>query len=95
MTEETGLLLRATQDGEKKSGEQWMIRGPKKYCIPVSAEIIEERKAIILDKNQGVYVRDLEKGEVRIVSDSTYMLKAHEIIVEKTLEPEIELLIDP
>lgn len=72
-----------------------MIRGPCKYSIPVSAEVVEERKAIILDKNQGVYVRDLENGEVRIVRDKTYMLKAHEIVVEKLLDPDLEDLIDP
>ena len=48
--------MRATADGEKKSGEQWIVRGPCRYVPPVEAEVVEERKAVILDINQGIYV---------------------------------------
>ena len=56
LTSEQGLLMRATADGEKKSGEQWIVRGPCRYVPPVEAEVVEERKAVILDINQGIYV---------------------------------------
>jgi hypothetical protein len=55
-----------------------MVVGPCRYVPPTWAEVIEERKAIILDLNEGIYVRDLEKGLIRIVRDETYMLRAHE-----------------
>lgn len=63
MTSEQGLLLRETGEGEH-SGKQWMVSGPCIYAPPVETEIVEERKTIILEKNQGIYVRDLEKGDV-------------------------------
>ena len=92
LTSEQGLLMRLIADGEKKSGEQWIIRGPCRYVPPVEAEIVEERQAIILDINQGVYVRDLNKGDVKIVRDKTYMLEAHEVLFEK-IDPDIDELL--
>ena len=84
--------MRLIAEGEKKSGEQWIIRGPCRYVPPVEAEIVEERQAIILDINQGVYVRDLNKGDVKIVRDKTYMLEAHEVLFEK-IDPDIDELL--
>lgn len=84
--------MRLIAEGEKKSGEQWIIRGPCRYVPPVEAEIVEERQAIILDTNQGVYVRDLNKGDVKIVRDKTYMLEAHEVLFEK-IDPDIDELL--
>lgn len=92
LTSEQGLLMRLIAEGEKKSGEQWIIRGPCRYVPPVEAEIVEERQAIILDINQGVYVRDLNKGDVKIVRDKTYMLEAHEVLFEK-IDPDIDELL--
>jgi major vault protein len=94
LTKETALLLRAAGEGENAGG-QWMVQGPCKYAPPVEAEVIEERKAIILEMNQGIYVRDLEKGDVKIVRDHTYMLSKNEVLVEKTFESRLEQLIDP
>jgi major vault protein len=67
--------MRAIADGEKKSGEQWIVRGPCRYVPPVEAEIVEERQAVILDVNEGIYVRDLIKGDVKLIRDNmNYML---------------------
>lgn len=72
-----------------------MIKGPVSYAPPVEAEVIERREAIILEKNQGIYVRNLETGDVRIVKDQTYMLTSQEILAEKVFEDRLEKLIDP
>lgn len=71
-----------------------MHHGPCSYAPQVEEEVVEERKAIILE-NQGIYVRDLEKGDVKIIKNQTYMLKAHEVLAEKVLDERIEKLIDP
>lgn len=95
LTEEQGLLLRDISEGDK-SGKQWMVTGPCKYAPPVEAEVVEERRAIILDVNEGIYVRDLESGDVRIVKGrNAYILKAHEVLVEKSFDERLEALIDP
>ncbi len=48
----------------------------------------------MIDVNEGVYVRDLNKGEVKIVKDRTYMLQAHEVLAEK-VDPDIDELLYP
>ena len=48
----------------------------------------------MIDVNEGVYVRDLNKGEVKIVKDRTYMLQAHEVLAEK-IDPDIDELLYP
>jgi major vault protein len=72
-----------------------MEYGPQRYAVPVEAEVVEERRAIVLEKNQGIYVRDLDTGVVRIVKDQTYMLKAHEELAEKQFEERVQFLVDP
>ena len=52
------------------------------------------RKAIPLDANEGVYVRDLTSGQVRAVIGKTYMLKANEELWEKELPAEVEGLLE-
>lgn len=57
------LLLRArerfmdtTERIERTPGDRWMIRGPRDYVPPVNVEIIEKRKLIPLDVNEGIYI---------------------------------------
>ena len=44
-----------------------MIRGPAEYVPPVEVEIALERYAIPLDENEGIYVRNIKNGKVRII----------------------------
>jgi len=67
-----------------------MVRGPCRYVPQTWAEVIEERNSIIMDRNEGIYVRDLDKGDVRIVKGTTYMLETNEVLVEKELDEDIE-----
>lgn len=44
-----------------------MHYGPGKYIPEVEVDVIENRKRIVLDKNEGIYVRDIKTGKVRTI----------------------------
>lgn len=67
--------------------------GPRQYIPPIEVEVVEERRSIPLDENEGIYVRNNDNGEVTVVKGETYMLKAHETLFEKELDPLVENLI--
>lgn len=56
-------------------------------------EVVEERQAIPLDENEGIYVQDVKTGRVRAVIGSTYMLTQDEVLWEKELPPGVEELL--
>jgi len=90
--------LKATEefmDGEVKRepGDRWMIRGPREYVPPVEVEVVSFRKAMPLDLNEGVYVRNIKTGQVRAVIGCTYMLNQDEELWQKVLPPVVEDLI--
>jgi len=96
--EEEALLLRAKEVYDEKGkrrlpGERWMIHGPCDYVPPVAVEILEKRKKIPLDENEGIYVRDMKTGKVRVVRGSSYMLEPHEELWEKELPKSVEELL--
>lgn len=102
LAEDEGLILRATEECEdsqgaktvkRKPGDRWMIRGPCEYVPPVEVEVVSRRKAIALDNNEGVYVRDIRTGKVIAQIGKTYMLTHDEELWEKTLAPVVEELI--
>uniref|UniRef100_A0A3Q1MFD0 Major vault protein n=1 Tax=Bos taurus TaxID=9913 RepID=A0A3Q1MFD0_BOVIN len=103
LSEQQGLLLRALQpleEGEGKekvshqAGDHWLIRGPLEYVPPAKVEVVEERQAIPLDENEGIYVQDVKTGRVRAVIGSTYMLTQDEVLWEKELPPGVEELLN-
>lgn len=96
--EDEGIILKATEeftDGEVKRapGDRWMIRGPGEYVPPVEVEIVCFRKAMPLDLNEGVYVRNIKTGQVRAVIGCTYMLNQDEELWQKVLPPVVEELV--
>mmetsp|Transcript_8465 Transcript_8465/g.21375 ORF Transcript_8465/g.21375 Transcript_8465/m.21375 type:complete len:876 (+) Transcript_8465:195-2822(+) len=96
--EEEALLLRAKEhykhDKEVHSaGDLWMISGPTEYIPPVQVEIMEKRRCIPLDKNEGIYVRNIKTGQLRTVCGTSYMLQANEVLWEKELPAEVEALL--
>lgn len=103
LREDEALLLYAREifsetiaDGKKQvkqPGDTWMIYGPCDYFPPVEVEVIEKRRSIPLDENEGIYVRDNKSGKVRYVIGETYMLKANEELWEKILNPTVEQLL--
>lgn len=70
-----------------------MIHGPTRYTPIVTVELIEKRVSIAMDKNEGIYVRDIRNGSIRSVKGETYMLKAHEELWEMPLDTMVEQLL--
>ena len=100
LEDDEALLLRAREEfmdpfAEKKRlpGEKWMIKGPIEYIPLTEVEVLEKRKSIPLDVNEGIYVRDTTTGEVRLVRGKTYLLDTHEELWSKDLTEEIEYLV--
>jgi len=92
------LLLRARDafvDGKenRKPGDRWMIYGPTDYVPPVNVDVIEKRKAIPLDVNEGIYVRDVTTGVVRSITGKTYMLTPFEELWNKEVPQIVEELL--
>lgn len=77
----------------RKPGDTWMVFGPCDYIPPIQVEIVERRKKIPLDDNEGIYVRDTQTGHVRAVIGESYMLKPTEILWEKDLPNDVEELL--
>jgi|UniRef100_A0A6T2BZH3 major vault protein len=99
---EEALLLRAiesfedVQDGKRVKrvpGDKWMFYGPGDYIPPVQVEVLEQRRAMALDENEGVYVRDQKTGQVRSIIGQSYMLSPTEVLWEKELPPIVEELL--
>jgi major vault protein len=78
---------------KRMPGDRWMVYGPCEYVPPVQVKLLERRKAIPLDENEGIYVRDTKTGHVRAVIGETYMLKPTEVLFEKDLPDEVERLL--
>jgi major vault protein len=102
--EQEALLLKAKErftegSGDKtlthQPGDLWMIEGPTDYIPPIQIQVIEKRKAIPLDKNEGIYVRDMKNGELKLVSGpQAYMLTPYEELWSKELPPLVEDLLE-
>lgn len=101
--EQEALLLRAKEafsEGEgdnliqHQPGDMWMIAGPRDYIPRTEVAVIERRQAIPLDKNEGIYVRDIQTGELKLISGpQAYMLSPYEELWEKDLTPVVEELL--
>lgn len=82
--EDEALLLRAEETHTEEDGtvrnavDRWMVHGPRRYIPPVQVALLEKRRSIPLDSNEGIYVRDNREGSIRSECGKTYMLKAHE-----------------
>jgi len=92
------LLLKAKEAfkdelGEHKPGDRWMVYGPSDYVPPVQVEIVQKRRAIPLDENEGIYVRNIKSGKVRAVTGESYMLAPNEELWEKELPKVVEDLL--
>ncbi|POI30222.1 hypothetical protein CIB84_006028 [Bambusicola thoracicus] len=103
LSEDEGLLLQALQtikdtdeDGTeviRRAGDRWLARGPLEYVPPAEVTVLERRRAVALAENEGIYVRDIRTGKVRVVTGQTYMLTESEELWEKELPPGVEVLL--
>lgn len=48
----------------RRPGDRWMLRGPLEYVPLASVEVLLTQRAIPLDENEGIYVRDIKTGKV-------------------------------
>ncbi|EDO49176.1 predicted protein [Nematostella vectensis] len=75
-------------------GDRWMILGPMDYVPPIEVKIIARRKAIPLNENEGVYVRDTQSGAVRaVMGPQSYLLNTFEELWEKELPDDMEKIL--
>ncbi|KAG7387063.1 hypothetical protein PHYPSEUDO_014717 [Phytophthora pseudosyringae] len=86
-------IKKKTSSVRREAGERWMIHGPREYIPPIQVKVLEIRRAISLDINEGVYVRERKTGHVRAVKGETYMLEATEELWSKYLPPPVEELL--
>lgn len=98
LSEDEGLIVRCleafTENGVNRvPGDRWMIKGPTDYVPSVFVEVANRRKAVPLDENEGIYVRDIKSGKVRAIIGETYMLNQDEELWSKVLPDEIEALL--
>ncbi|EGZ25934.1 hypothetical protein PHYSODRAFT_486383 [Phytophthora sojae] len=98
LADDEAVLLQAvesfTPSGvRREAGERWMVHGPREYIPPIEVKVLETRRAIPLDVNEGVYVRERKTGHVRAVKGETYMLQPTEELWAKQLPPAVEELL--
>ena len=98
LSDDEGLIIRCLEaysdNGTNRvPGDRWMIKGPTDYVPSVFVEVASRRKAVPLDENEGIYVRDIKSGKVRAVIGETYMLNQDEELWNKILPDEIESLL--
>ncbi|KNC53117.1 major vault protein [Thecamonas trahens ATCC 50062] len=74
-------------------GDLWMIMGPREYFPRVEVSVVDVRRAIPLDDNEGIYVRNITSGEVTVVSGESYMIREDEELWRKELPADVEALL--
>lgn len=77
----------------RQPGDRWMILGPREYVPPVEVKVLHMNKAIPLDENEGIYVRDVKTGKVRVVSGMSYILNENEDLWSKELPSTVDDLL--
>jgi len=100
LSEQEALLLKAKDNfsdvkskAERKAGDRWMIYESCDFVPPVEMKVVEKRTAIVLDENEGIYVRDIKSGKVRAVTGESYMLRPNEELWKKELPVTVEQLL--
>lgn len=98
--EQEALLLRAKErftEGEgtnavrRQPGDLWTIYGPRDYVPSLEVEVLEKRQAIPLDQNEGIYVRNIQTGELSLIrGPQAYLLTPYQELWEKEIPPTVE-----
>lgn len=78
----------------RHAGERWILTGPREFVPTKYVSVVEVREFIVLNENEGIYVRNLETGEVRsVMGPVAYMLKEWEELWKKELPENVETLL--
>jgi len=75
-------------------GTKWVVKGPVTYIPPIEVKIIKKLKSIPLDENEGIYVKDMKTGTVKLIKGpQTYSLGVDDVLWEKPLDAEAEAIL--
>ncbi|TPP61698.1 Major vault protein beta, partial [Fasciola gigantica] len=77
----------------RNPGDRWMVCGPLEYIPPIQVRVVQRCHSIPLDRNEGIYVRNISTGHVRAVIGHAYMLTHDEELWFKPIPPDIAQLI--
>lgn len=90
-----GLLIKAIKDFDEsidgktvkhKAGDLWLVQGPATYIPHKYAMIKRKIKAISLGNNEGIYVKNILSGNIRLVKGpANCMIKPDEDLWEKDI----------
>jgi len=89
----TGLLVKALVDFDdnhitRHAGDSWLIPGPIRYIPPKTVSILSEVKAISLGADEGIYVKNISTGAIRLDrGPKTLLLSPEEILYQKSYTP--------
>jgi len=97
LTEDQSIVVMAVNDHVdpkdssvfRKAGNRWIIKGPGEYFPNINTKIIEKRNNLVLDQQEGVYVQNLDTGEVRAVIGQKFTLEENEVFWAKKLSSEL------
>jgi major vault protein len=93
------LLLKAKKDAPHpedegatlRSGDLFLLRGPRRFIPDKDIEVVEHRKQFSLDEHEGVFVQNDDTGEVRLIrGPASFFLDHNESLWEKKLTAEEE-----
>lgn len=111
LLEDQALLLVALEDFEdtavsppvtRKCRSRWLLHGPRSFIpsshvriLPDHKTGLEYRQRVVLCEGQGLYVRNVTTGVVRLILGPTsYLLEAYEEVWEKPLPAHVERHLD-
>ena len=78
-----------------RAGQTWLVSGPQTFVPCEKTKILKKVKAISLSQGEGIYIRDLITGQVRLEKGSReLMLEPYQIPFQKELPLEDLLVIE-
>jgi major vault protein len=89
LAQDTGLLIQATRNFDdsgkpRKAGDRWIIEGPTHYIPHKYATVEKVVNAISLAKDQGMYIKNIRSGEIRLErGPKSFLLSPQEEPFEK------------
>ena len=69
-----------------------MLKGPREFCPTIEMEVVAKRKAIPLDANEGVYIRNVKTGKVFIFFLPFFLFNCHLAILYAVIKNDITFL---
>jgi major vault protein len=74
----------------RKPGEQWLKKGPCEYIPNVATVVVERRQLIPLDEGEGIYVRNINTGQIEAIVGRSHLVQEAEVLWGKELPAAVE-----